>query len=255
MTYSLLDSGEGRKVERFGDVVIERPCSQAVWKSRKKDKVNISFVRPEGWLKRPPEEWNIEVAGIRFILRPTDFGHLGIFPEQAAVWDRLKKNIQKGERWLNLFAYSGGSTLAAAKAGAQVCHVDASKGMVQWARENAELNGLDGIRWIVDDAIKFMQREVRRGQTYDGIILDPPSFGRGSKGEVFKIEEEIQTLLSLAKQLKPKHVVFSCHTPGYSPLVVEHLLRQFGNGTIETGEMVLAGAMRVPSGVYGFYDQ
>ena len=169
---------------------------------------------------------------------------------------------------LNLFAYSGGATLAAAKAGAQVCHLDASKGMVAWARENALLNGLEGasIRWMIDDVSKFLMREIRRGNRYDGIILDPPSFGRGSKGELFKIEEDILNLLSQCRRLlsdTPLFVLFSCHTPGFTPIAMQHLLCQMTHGLpgkVTEGEMLLTGSektLSVPSGTFArwIHDQ
>lgn len=271
-SYALIDSGDGRKLERFGPYVLSRPCSQAVWRSQlpavKWDQADASFSREQEnkWanLQRLPEVWQIEVANLIFKISPTDFGHLGIFPEQKAFWEWIqaiiKPHAKSKPRVLNLFAYSGGSTLAAAKAGAAVCHLDASKGMVAWARENAALNGLGEapIRWIVEDVKKFLARERKRGSRYEGIILDPPSFGRGSKGELFKIEDEIVNLLQDCRDLLSDHplfVLFSCHTPGFSPLVMQHLLNQAMQGlegTIDVGEMVLAGqgALEVPSGTY-----
>ena len=255
--YVLIDSGDGRKLERFGPHVLDRPCAQAVWRAEGKWKADARFVRDQGWSGELPEEWTIEVEGIQFRLSPTDFGHLGIFPEQAPTWKWLQERVESGTRVINLFAYSGGVTLAAAKAGAEACHVDASKGMVAWARENARLNGLEEapIRWIVDDAIKFLRREVKRGRKYDVVVLDPPSFGRGAKGEVFKIDEEIQELLELCRQLEPRVVIFSCHTPGYTPICLHNLLSQvFGKGKIEVGEMVLGGERPVPSGTFGRWE-
>lgn len=267
--YTLLDSGNGRKLERFGPLVLSRPAAQAVWRPKLPEsdwnRADAIFSR-EGenrWLKKPAgvDSWSIKVANITFKLSLTDFGHLGIFPEQWEFWDWIQKKAPKNSRILNLFAYSGGSTLAAALAGAQVCHLDASKGMVTWARENAALNQLTAapIRWIIEDVSKFLKREIRRGSRYDGIILDPPSFGRGAKGEVFKIEEEIGTLLDDCRSLlseKPLFVLFSCHTPGFSPLVMEHLLQQMMQGLkgrIDAGEMALRGAADVlplPSGTF-----
>jgi 23S rRNA (cytosine1962-C5)-methyltransferase len=267
--YTLLDSGSGRKLERFGPYVIARPCAQAVWQPTLSieawNKADAQFTRePDNrWLKKQglKEFWTVDVASVRFKLSPTDFGHLGIFPEQRPFWEWIAKTATPEMKVLNLFAYSGGSTLAAARGGAQVCHLDASKGMVAWARENAAFSGLAEapIRWITDDVNKFLAREIKRNSRYEGIILDPPSFGRGSHGEVFKIEEEINSLLKTCRELlsdKPKFLLFSCHTPGFTPIVMEHLLSQAMRGipgTIDSGEMVLSGddgVMPVPSGTF-----
>ena len=307
--YDLLDSGDGRKLERFGRYVLARPCSQALWRpSRPKadwDRADASFDREDGnrWHGRSnlPKEWTIETAGVKFKLGGTDFGHLGIFPEQRAQWNWIREIVKwrSGgvEEWrsgevesdsrtqnselgtrntehgtqnsklktqnsklptvLNLFAYSGGSTIAAAQGGAEVCHLDASKGMVQWARANVELNGLKEhpIRWITDDAHKFMEREIRRGRRYDAIIFDPPTFGRGANGEMYKIERDLKKTLSLVKSLlseKPLFVLFSSHTPGLSCTVAANILGQtFPAAHIETGEMLLEGrSLPCPSGIY-----
>lgn len=275
MTYTLIDSGNGRKLEQFGPFVLSRPCSQAVWAPLLNEaewgKADAVFLR-EGDTKwtfhnaQSQKMWTIDVSGIAFKISPTDFGHLGIFPEQKPFWEWIQATIQKKKRTepvqvLNLFAYSGGSTLAAARAGAHVCHLDASKGMVTWARENAALNQLTEapIRWIVEDVGKFLQRELRRGRKYDAIILDPPSFGRGSQGEVFKIEEHLPDLLKNCRALlsdQPLFILFSCHTPGFTPIVMQHLLSQMMQGCrgkIDCGEMVLTGkneVLAVPSGTY-----
>ena len=275
--YELLDSGDGRKLERFGKYVLARPCSQAMWRPCKStaewDRADASFDREDGnrWHGRSnlPKEWQIETAGIRFKLGGTDFGHLGIFPEQRAQWVWIRQTIRSAieqseqsnnrttPRVLNLFAYSGGSTMAAALGGAEACHLDASKGMVEWARENARLNGLADhpIRWIVDDAHKFMKREIRRGHRYDAIILDPPTFGRGAGGEMYKIERDLKDTLGLVKDLlsdTPSFVLFSSHTPGLSQIVAENILGQlFPSATLESGEMLLEGrALKCPSGIY-----
>ena len=277
--YELLDSGDGRKLERFGKYVLARPCSQAMWRPLKGaaewGRADASFDREDGnrWHGRSnlPKEWQIETAGIKFKLGGTDFGHLGIFPEQRAQWRWLRQQVKvrgEGEQRkisvLNLFAYSGGSTMAAALGGAEVCHLDASKGMVEWARENARLNGLADhpIRWIVDDAHKFMKREIRRGHKYDAIILDPPTFGRGAGGEMYKIERDLKDTLSLVKDLlseKPGFVLFSSHTPGLSQIVAENILGQlFPTARLESGEMLLEPLpsslfplpFSCPSGIY-----
>lgn len=277
--YALIDSGKGRKLERFGPYLLSRPCSQAVWQTqfseKEWDKADATFSREQEnkWTQKRllPSTWQIEVAGLLFKISTTDFGHLGIFPEQRPFWDWIQTIVKSyatavfKPRVLNLFAYSGGSTLAAAKAGAAVCHLDASKGMVAWARENAELNHLEKapIRWIVEDVKKFLMRELKRGSRYEGIILDPPSFGRGVKGEIFKIEEEIVDLLHDCRELlsdNPLFILFSCHTPGFSPVVMHHLMMQTMQGlkgTFEVGEMVLAGqkpALDVPSGTYAKWE-
>ncbi len=270
--YELLDSGDGRKLERFGKYTLARPCSQALWRPKKSaadwNAADASFDREDGnrWHGRNnlPKEWQIETAGIKFKLGGTDFGHLGIFPEQRAQWkwmrDEVKrKGVGEGKRisGLNLFAYSGGSTMAMALGGAEVCHLDASKGMVEWARANAALNGLADrpIRWIVDDAHKFMKREIRRGHRYDAIVLDPPSFGRGAGGEMYKIERDLKETLSLVKELLSDHpafVLFSSHTPGLSPIVAENILSQlWPTARLESGEMLLEGnSLQCPSGIY-----
>jgi len=277
--YELLDSGSFQKLERFGSVVLSRPCAQAVWQQTlpKADwqKVTATFFRDGGnqWRGRDklPETWAIEVDGTKFQLSSTDFGHLGIFPEQRDQWRRIREvctayaqKHNRPARVLNLFAYSGGSTLAAAHAGAEVCHVDASKGMVDWARKNAAINGLEEkpIRWIVDDVTKFLERELRRERQYDLLILDPPSYGRGAKGEVFKIENDLPPLLSLLGKLmspEPLGVLLSCHTPELTPISLHHLLQQqFGrkSGKVEHGEMQLRGAasvLPVPSGSFAWW--
>ena len=275
-TYTLVDSGHGRKLEKFGPYLLSRPCAQAVWKPllppAEWQKANATFTR-EGDTKwsttgELPEQWTITVSGITFKLSLTDFGHLGIFPEQKPYWQWITETVQKAKAGgrqtinvLNLFAYSGGSTLAAAKGGAHVCHLDASKGMVAWARENAALSGLENapIRWIIDDVSKFLAREIKRGVRYDAIILDPPSFGRGSRGEVFKIEDALQKILEDCTTLLSDHplfVLFTCHSAGFSPIVMHHLITQMmdrHSGTIDTGEMYLQGEGRtlpLPSGVY-----
>jgi 23S rRNA (cytosine1962-C5)-methyltransferase len=260
-TYRLIDSGNGQKWERFGSFTLHRPCPQAVWRPLSTPEADASFTREDSnrWsFKKPlPKSWEVEIEGVKLKISPTDFGHLGVFPEHAGLWPWIKQHISKGTKVLNLFAYSGGATLAAAQAGAEVCHLDASKGMVDWARENAKINGLEGapIRWIVDDALKFLGREVKRGNRYDGIILDPPTFGRGNKGEVFKIEEEIIPLLELCKKVlseRPKFLILTCHTPGFTPLVLEHLLTQILGTKVESGELLIRseGALPIPSGTF-----
>ncbi len=270
--YELLDSGDGRKLERFGRFTLARPCSQALWRpslgAAEWAKADASFDREDGnrWHGRSnlPKEWEVTTAGMRFRLGGTDFGHLGIFPEQRAQWKWIRESVGTwngergtGMRVLNLFAYSGGSTLAAALGGAEVCHLDASRGMVEWARANARLNGLadSPIRWIVDDAHKFMRREVRRGRRYDAVVLDPPTFGRGAGGEMYRIERDLGETLSLVRELlsdSPAFVLFSSHTPGLTETVAENLLGQvFPSARLESGEMLLEGrGLPCPSGIF-----
>lgn len=266
MTYQLLDSGNQYKLEQFGDYLLARPCAQAVWKplleEKKWEEADGVFTREPAnqWKAHPPlpKSWIVEWGGIKFKVMPTDFGHIGMFPEHALLWKWMAGHIKKGAQILNLFAYSGGATLALAKAGAKVCHVDASKAIVSWARENAVLNHLDQapIRWIIDDVVKFLRREVKRGMHYDGILLDPPTFGRGNKGEVFKIERDLPEILDLCSKLlsnQPLFLILSSHTPGYSPLVLSHLLEQATEGfkgKIESGEMIIPGPLALPSGTF-----
>jgi 23S rRNA (cytosine1962-C5)-methyltransferase len=276
-SYALLDSGAGRKLERFGRYVLARPCAQALWQPQRPvaewEAAAATFDREEGhrWQNRDrlPDQWPVEVEGVRFRLSGTDFGHLGIFPEQRAGWHWLRQTLRQARtarpdskpRVLNLFAYSGGSTLAAAHEGAEVCHLDASEGMVKWARENAALNQLETapIRWIVDDAHKFLAREHKRGRRYDAIILDPPSFGRGAQGEVYKIERDLPRTLELCRALlsdTPLLVLLSAHTPGITPTVLRHLLQDALGplaGRFHEGEMLLTGAETVrplPNGCF-----
>ena len=271
--YALLDSGHGRKLERFGTILLDRPCAQAVWNPSTPalwKEADAYFTRKDGleWRGREalPDSWIASIEGVRMKLATTDFGHLGVFPETRELWRWIRERI-KGEtktrkeplNFLNLFAYSGGATLAAAQEGAHCCHVDASKGMVAWARENAALNELEDhpIRWIVDDVNKFLQREERRGRRYDAVLLDPPSFGRGKSGELYKIEHALLETLQLCKNVlseQPAFVYLTSHTPGFTPTVLSNLLRQLlPSGTLEQGEMLLQGEApiyNVPSGTW-----
>jgi 23S rRNA (cytosine1962-C5)-methyltransferase len=263
--YQLLDSGEGEKLEKFGRFILSRPCSQAVWEKKLHPSLwsgaDAHFTRTGAmkWVKPLPGPWECDISGLSFKLQTTDFGHVGVFPEHAPhfSWmEGLIRSQSKEVSVLNLFAYSGGATLACAKAGAKVCHLDSSKGMTAWAKENALLNGLNDapIRWIIDDAMKFLAREERRGACYDAILLDPPTFGRGGKGEVFKIEEKIIPLLkSCQKVLKPDplFILFTSHTPQFSPLVMKHLFHDaFGNQDVQTGELVIDGNRPLPLGTF-----
>jgi len=270
-SYALIDSGGGRKLEQFGRCNFVRPSAQALWlpmQSEEKWKnADAIFTRyPNNqWVfhKKVPKFWEVQYSNLTFKVGATDFGHLGLFPEHQHCWKWIQQVIRKSSRLrtLNLFAYTGGATLAAAKAGAHVCHVDSSSGINDRARENAGINSLSesSIRWITDDARKFVVREKKRQSHYEGIILDPPSFGRGKKGEVFKIDEHIIPLLQNCRELlsdQAKFLYFSCHTPGFTPLVMQHLLSQVmagKGGTVESGEMILQATdevFSIPSGTY-----
>jgi 23S rRNA (cytosine1962-C5)-methyltransferase len=263
MEYKLLDSGDEQKLEQFGQITLIRPSPSAIWRPHHKklwEKADATFTREEGWKekKRLPHEWVVTHQGFSFKLKRTDFGHVGLFPEHAGLWNYFEPYL-KGARVLNLFAYSGAATLFCAKHGASVVHLDASKGMVDWARENAVLNGLETapIRWIVDDAFKFLNREIKREQRYDGFILDPPSFGRGKTGEVFKIETHLHELVDKALLLfseKPRFFALSCHTPGFTPLALKQFLEEkMKGGHVMAGEMILPGECAIPSGIYAVW--
>lgn len=271
--YRLLDSGKGCRLEHVGPYLFVRPAPQAVWSQllpeERWNAADAVYVRSStgggdwDFQRRLPEKWDIEYGGFRFFIKPTGFGHLGIFPEQGENWKWVAGKIEASKRplnVLNMFAYTGGITLAAAQAGGSVCHVDASKGAVDWARGNAALSGLSDrpIRWIVDDVVKFVQKEVRRGKTYDAIVLDPPSFGRGSKGEVWKVEEGLPGLLTDCRGIlsdNPIFILLSCHSPGFTPLVLQNLLSEMMKdrpGVLSSGEMVItcAAGRFLPSGAF-----
>lgn len=272
MSYELIDSGDFKKLEAFGDYIFERPSASAVWSQTKEPniwkKADAVFLRDNKgdgeWKaknKAIPDHWVIQVAGLKFQMRMTNFGHLGIFPEQKANWEWLQNLDLKGKRVLNLFAYTGGSTLACAKAGAEVVHVDASKTSVTWARENAKLNGLaEGpIRWIVEDVQEFVAKELRRGKSYHGIILDPPSYGRGTKKQIWKIERHLMPLLYNLKKLAAEDFQFcllSSHSQGYTPMAHENQLRQVFSGysglKFQSAEMYLGDIDRCPLPAGGF---
>ena len=257
--YELIDSGGEEKLERFGEVILARPDPQALWlKGREEEwkKAQGRFER-EGkdgkWVGRSdlPRSWEIEFGGLKFLIKPTSFKHTGLFPEQLSNWQwgsELIKNAGREISVLNIFGYTGGATLAAAQAGASVTHVDASKTAVAWARENAKLSGLEDkpIRWITDDAITFLKREIKREVKYDAVVMDPPAFGHGPDGEVWKFEESFLELLRLVEQLlsdKPLFVLVNGYAAGYSPLAfaynLENFEKKFG-GTIEYGDLNIA---------------
>jgi len=268
--YELIDSGNGEKLERFGSFVIRRPDPEAMWTKNKDLKIwqeaDFSFLKNKGWSQKNKtiKEWTIEYAGLNFVIRPTSFKHLGLFPEQIENWQWMDKIIrQNNDREisvLNLFAYTGGASLVCAKAGAFVCHLDASKNAVLWARENAKASLLKDkpIRWIVDDVIAFLKREIKRGKKYDAIIMDPPAFGHGPKDELWKIEEGFLELIELSKKLltdKPLFFLINGYTAGYSATVYENNLKEIFKdfGVIEKGELLIVedgGKRLLPSGIY-----
>ena len=236
--YEIIDAGGGNKQERWADVTLLRPDPQAVWPMKEPRSVHARYIRSSAggghweYGRALPESWKIRYRDLTFIVRPTGFKHTGLFPEQAVNWDYMSGLIQNAGRpisVLNLFAYTGGATLACAQAGASVCHVDASKGMVQWARDNAAASGLTEkpIRWIVDDCEKFVQREIRRGRKYDAIVMDPPSYGRGPGGEVWKLENCVYDLVQLcagALSEDPLFFLINSYTTGLSPSVMGYIL-------------------------------
>ena len=273
--YEVLDTSAGEKLERWGDYLLIRPDPQVIWDTPKEHKgwkkCNGHYHRSskgggEWEFFNLPEEWSISYKDLTFHLKPFSFKHTGLFPEQAANWDWFSERIRKSGRpvkVLNLFAYTGGATLSAARAGAMVTHVDASKGMVGWAKENAAASGLSDapIRWLVDDCTKFVEREIRRGNTYDGIIMDPPSYGKGPKGEIWKMEENIWPFIELTSRLLSKDPLFfliSSYTTGLQPAVLSYMLnaslvKRFG-GRVQAQEIglpVRSNGLVLPCGASG----
>lgn len=271
--YRLIDTSEGDRLESWGGVKLVRPDPQIIWKTEKKNKdwktADAVYHRSQKgggeweYRKKLPESWTISYGELTFIIRPTGFKHTGLFPEQAVNWDTMSGIIKEAGRplnVLNMFAYTGGATLACAAAGASVCHVDASKGIVQWARDNAAKSGLSDkpIRWIVDDCEKFVEREIRRGRKYDGIIMDPPSYGRGPSGEIWKLEDSIYGLVSLTAGVmsdEPEFFVLNSYTTGLSPSVMSYILgsvlvKRFGGfvSADEIGLRVEETGMALPAG-------
>lgn len=276
--YEVLDTSNGEKLERWGSHLLIRPDPQVIWNTPKK---LPGWKKPNGHYHRSskgggeweffdlPQQWSITYKELTFQLKPFSFKHTGLFPEQAANWDWFsQKIIQAGRpvKVLNLFAYTGGATLAAAKAGASVTHVDASKGMVTWAKENAACSGLAEapVRWIVDDCVKFVDREIRRGSRYDGIIMDPPSYGRGPKGEIWKIEDAIHPLVRLCAGLLSDHPLFfliNSYTTGFAPAVLTYLIGteitpKFGGrlDSQEVGLPVTSNGLVLPCGSSGRWE-
>jgi 23S rRNA (cytosine1962-C5)-methyltransferase len=280
--YEVLDTSCGEKLERWGDYILVRPDPQVIWDTPKEHKgwrnMNGHYHRSskgggEWEFFNLPQQWSIKYKELTFNLKPFSFKHTGLFPEQAANWEwfgsKIRNEIKQTARpikVLNLFAYTGGATLAAAAAGASVTHVDASKGMVTWAKENAASSGLSDapIRWIVDDCVKFVEREIRRGNHYDAIIMDPPSYGRGPKGEIWKIEDSIHPLVKLCTQLlseKPLFFLINSYTTGLAPAVLTYMLsielKKFG-GVVKSDELglpVSGSTLVFPCGASGRWEK
>ncbi|MGN1176889.1 MAG: class I SAM-dependent methyltransferase [Roseburia sp.] len=275
--YEVIDCSNGEKVERWGKYILVRPDPQVIWDTPKSNKawrnMNAHYHRSkkgggEWEFFDLPEQWSIHYKNLTFQLKPFSFKHTGLFPEQAVNWDWFSNKIKNAGRpikVLNLFAYTGGATIAAAASGASVTHVDASKGMVTWAKENAISSGLKDapIRWIVDDCVKFVEREIRRGNHYDAIIMDPPSYGRGTKGEIWKIEDCVYPLIQLCTKLlsdKPLFFLISSYTTGLQPAVLSYMLgtalKSF-NGTINSSEIglpVSSNGLVLPCGASGRWE-
>lgn len=260
--YELIDTSDGERLERWGKIILIRPDPQIIWSTGKKNPLwrsaHARYHRSNkgggSWeaYKKVPDRWTIDYRDLVLNIKPMGFKHTGVFPEQAVNWDFAAEKISAEKRplrVLNLFGYTGCATLSCMKAGAAVCHVDASKGMVLWAKENAKSSGIENlpVRWLIDDCIKFVQREIRRGNKYDAIIMDPPSYGRGPSGEVWKLEEQLYPLVSLCAQVLSEDPVFfllNSYTTGLSPAVMEYLLgvllqKKLG-GTVSADEIGLA---------------
>ena len=283
--YEVIDCSKGEKLERWGDYLLVRPDPQVIWDTPKKEngwrKMNGHYHRSskgggEWEFFQLPKEWTIQYSlpinkKLTFHLKPFSFKHTGLFPEQAANWNwfsqLIANAVSKGRqvKILNLFAYTGGATLAAAAAGASVTHVDASKGMVTWAKENAISSGLKDapIRWLVDDCVKFVEREIRRGNHYDAIIMDPPSYGRGPKGEIWKIEESVYPLIQLCSQIltdNPLFFLINSYTTGLQPAVLSYMISTVlgtANGTVTASEIglpVSSNGLVLPCGASGRYE-
>lgn len=273
--YELLDCGSGEKLERWGDKLLVRPDPQAIWNTPRH---HHGWKRPDGrylrssagggsWEKgRLPGQWQVRYKNLTFQVKPMNFKHTGLFPEQAVNWEFAQEQIKRAGRpvsVLNLFAYTGAASAACAAAGASVCHVDAARGMVQWARENARASGLEEapVRWIVDDCAKFVEREIRRGRRYDAIIMDPPSYGRGPTGEVWKLEDNLYPFVELCAGVlsdEPLFIIINSYTTGLAPSVLTYILetvvsRKFGGRTVsdEIGLPVSETGLVLPCGATG----
>lgn len=275
--YEILDMANGEKLERWGNVYLIRPDPQIIWKEKtfpsKWKMANARYSRSSSgggswnYIKKVPDNWQIKYKDLTFNIKPMGFKHTGLFPEQAINWDWMINKIKNANREikvLNLFAYTGGATVACSYAGASVCHVDSSKGMVTWAKENIVSSGLKDrpVRFIVDDVVKFVNREIRRGNKYDAIIMDPPSYGRGTNGEVWKFEENIGNLVELCTRVlsdKPLFFLINSYTTGISSMVLENMLRLSINkkGKLNCGEIGLPmtnSNLILPCGIYARYE-
>lgn len=281
--YKILDMADGQKLERWGDVVLSRPDPQIIWKSKtfpsKWKEINAEYHRSKtgggAWefKKKMPKQWQVKYKKLIFNIKPMGFKHTGLFPEQAVNWDWMIEKIQKEKKnkkevkVLNLFAYTGGATVACLSAGASVCHVDSSKGMTTWAKENVISSGLQErpVRFIIDDVVKFVNREIRRGNKYDAIIMDPPSYGRGAKGEVWQFENNIYDLVELCSKVlsdDPLFFLINSYTTGISSQVLKNILNMVISkkyrGEIEAGEIGLPmenSKLILPCGIYGRWEK
>lgn len=275
--YEILDMADGEKLERWGNIILIRPDPQIIWKEKSKPalwkKANAHYHRSKSgggeweYIKNVPKAWQIRYKDLVFNLKPMGFKHTGLFPEQAVNWEFMMNKIKSAKRpikVLNLFAYTGGATVACASAGASVCHVDSSKGMTAWAKENVASSGLldKPVRFIIDDVIKFVQREIRRGNKYDAIVMDPPSYGRGTNGEVWNIEESLYMLVELCSKIlsdNPLFFLINSYTTGLSPTILANILSMIikKKGKVSCGEVGLPmkdSSIILPCGIYGRWE-
>ena len=278
--YEIMDAGNGEKLENWNGIVLRRPDPQAMWSVPNYslwNNVSAHYIRSNkgggywDFKKELPESWVVSYKNLKFKVSPTNFKHTGLFPEQAVNWDYMINKISNCGRKikvLNLFAYTGGATIACSYAGVDVVHVDAAKGMVAWAKENMHLSGLDNnnIRFIVDDCLKFVLREARRGNKYDAIVMDPPSYGRGPNGEVWKFEDSLYTLIDACMQIlsdKPLFFLINSYTTGISNTVLNNILKmtmlkKYQNGKVESGEIglpITRDDLILPCGIYGLWEE
>ena len=276
--YEILDMANGEKLERWGNIILIRPDPQIIWNKKSKPelwkKANAHYHRSKSgggeweYIKNVPKSWQIKYKDLCFNLKPMGFKHTGLFPEQAVNWDFMINKIKNANRpinVLNLFAYTGGATVACLSAGASVCHVDSSKGMTAWAKENVNSSGLSDkkVRFIIDDVVKFVQREIRRGNKYDAIVMDPPSYGRGANGEVWNIEESLYMLVELCTKVlsdKPLFFLINSYTTGLAPTILANVLQMniSAKGKISSGEIGIPqkdSKLILPCGIYGRWEE